>query len=77
MVALGMTPMDAIVASTSAAAALIGIGDRVGAIEPGRLADCILVRGNPLSNIALLRDRDRIVGVMQAGRWVAGPLAEG
>jgi imidazolonepropionase-like amidohydrolase len=75
MVALGMTPMDAIVASTSAAAALIGIGDRVGAIEPGKLADCVLVRGNPLSNIALLRDRDRIVGVMQAGKFVAGPLA--
>ena len=77
MVALGMTPMEAIVASTSAAAALIGVGDRVGAIEPGRVADLVLVRGNPLSKIALLRDRERIVGVMQAGKFVAGPLAEG
>jgi imidazolonepropionase-like amidohydrolase len=75
MVALGMTPMEAIVASTSAAAALIGIGDRVGTITPGMLADLVLVRGNPLSNIALLRDRERIVGVMQAGKFVSGALA--
>lgn len=77
MVALGMTPMEAIVASTSAAAALIGIGDQVGAIEPGKVADLLLVRGNPLPKIALLRDRERIVGVMQAGKFVSGPLAEG
>jgi len=76
MVALGMTPMEALVAATSAAARLLGIADRVGTIEPGKLADLVLVQGNPLSRIALLRDRDRIVGVMQAGKFVAGPLAE-
>jgi len=75
MVALGMTPMEAVVASTSAAAALIGIEDRVGTVEPGKLADLVLVRGNPLKRIALLQDRERIVGVMQAGKFVAGPLA--
>ena len=75
MVALGMTPMEAIVASTSSAAKLIGIDGQVGTIEPGKLADLVLVKGNPLSKIALLQDRTRIVGVMQAGKWVAGPLA--
>ena len=77
MVALGMTPMEAIVASTSVAATLIGIGDQVGAIERGKLADLLLVRGNPLKRITLLRDRERIVGVMRSGTFVAGPLAEG
>ena len=77
MVALGMTPMDALVASTSTAARLIGIDDQVGAIEAGKLADLVLVRGNPLSRIALLQDRERIVGVMQAGKFVAGALSEG
>ncbi len=77
MVALGMTPMDALVASTSTAARLIGIDDQVGAIEAGKLADLVLVRGNPLSRIALLQDRERIVGVMQAGKFVAGTLTEG
>jgi imidazolonepropionase-like amidohydrolase len=76
MVALGMTPMDALVASTSAAARLIGIADQVGTIEAGKLADLVLVRGNPLSRITLLQDRERIVGVMQAGKWMAGPLAQ-
>ncbi len=75
MVALGMTPMEAIIASTSAAAALIGIADRVGTIERGKLADLVLVRGNPLKRIALLQDRERIVGVMRGGTFVAGPLA--
>jgi len=75
MVALGMTPMETVVASTSAAATLIGIEDRVGTVEPGKLADLVLVRGNPLKRIALLQDRERIVGVMQAGKFVAGPLA--
>jgi imidazolonepropionase-like amidohydrolase len=75
MVAFGMSPMQAILASTSAAARLIGIQDRVGTIEKGKLADLLLFEGNPLRRIDLLRDRSRIVGVMQAGRFVAGPLA--
>jgi imidazolonepropionase-like amidohydrolase len=77
MVSLGMTPMEAIMASTSAAARLIGIGDLVGTIRPGRQADLLVVNGNPLRQIDLLRDRDRIAGVMKAGRFVAGPLSTG
>ena len=56
------------------AARLIGVDQQVGTIEPGKLADLVLVRGNPLSRITLLQDRERIVGVMQAGKWVSGPL---
>lgn len=76
MVAFGMSPMEAIVASTSAAARLIGIQDRVGTIEKGKLADLILFEGNPLRRIDLLRDRGRIVGVMQSGKFVSGPLSQ-
>ncbi|MBA5865214.1 MAG: amidohydrolase family protein [Nitrospira sp. CR1.3] len=75
MVALDMSPMNAILSATSAAARLIGIEDRVGTIQKGRQADLLLVDGNPLKKIELLRDRDRIMGVMKAGRFVAGPLA--
>ncbi len=74
MVALGMTAMEAIVASTSAAARLIGIDQTVGRVRKGLQADLLVVNGNPLRRIELLRDRSRIVGVMQAGRFVAGPL---
>lgn len=75
MVAYGMSPMEAILASTSAAARLIGIADEVGTIARGKEADLLLVEGNPLRKIELLRDRSRILGVMQAGRFVSGPLA--
>lgn len=76
MVAFGMTPMEAIVASTSAAARLIGIEDQVGTIAKGKQADLVLFDGNPLRRIELLRDRGRIVGVMQAGQFVVGPLSK-
>jgi imidazolonepropionase-like amidohydrolase len=76
MVALGMSPMQTILASTSAAARLIGIQDQVGTIEKGKLADILLFEGNPLRRIDLLRDHSRIIGVMQAGKFVAGPLSK-
>ena len=74
MVAFGMSPMQAILASTSSAARLIGIQDQVGTIEKGKLADLLLFKGNPLRHIEQLHDRDRMVGVIQAGRFVAGLL---
>ena len=76
MVAFGMSPMQAILASTSAAAQLIGIQDQVGTIEKGKLADLVLFKGNPLRRIEQLRDRSRIIGVMQAGKFVSGPLSK-
>jgi imidazolonepropionase-like amidohydrolase len=76
MVALGMSPMDAIVAATSAAARLIGIQETVGTLGKGLQADLVLVEGNPLRRIDLLQDRSRIMGVMRAGKFVAGPLAQ-
>ncbi|MDH4371281.1 MAG: amidohydrolase family protein [Nitrospira sp.] len=75
MVALGMTPMEAIVASTAAAARLIGIQDSVGRLTRGMEADLVIVKGNPLKRIDVLRDRDKIMGVMKAGTFVSGPLA--
>jgi imidazolonepropionase-like amidohydrolase len=75
MVAFGMTPMEAIVASTATAAQLIGIQDSVGTLTKGMEADLLIFKGNPLRRIELLRDRDKIVGVMKAGKFVSGPLA--
>jgi imidazolonepropionase-like amidohydrolase len=75
MVALGMTPMEAIVASTAAAARLIGMQDRIGTIARGHEADLLLFEGNVLTHIDWLRDKRRIAGVMKAGVFVAGPLS--
>ena len=53
MVALGMKPMDAIVAGTSTAAELLGLSD-LGTIEPGKRADLVVVAGDPLADIHAL-----------------------
>jgi imidazolonepropionase-like amidohydrolase len=75
MVAFGMTPMEAIVASTATAARLIGIQDAAGTLTRGKEADLVVLQGNPLQQIDLLRDRDKILGVMRGGRFVSGPLS--
>ena len=64
MVTYGMSPTEAILTSTSAAARLIGIDDQVGTLARGKEADLLLIDGNPLRKIEVLRDRGRIVGVM-------------
>ncbi len=67
MVRCGMTPMQAIVASTTVPAELLRRSD-LGALEPGRLADVVAVRGDPLANIDLLADPDHIRLVVKDGR---------
>ncbi|MDH3254693.1 MAG: amidohydrolase family protein, partial [Acidobacteriota bacterium] len=54
MVAGGMPPMDAIRSATMTAAELLGIEDRLGSIEPGKLADLVAVLGDPLADISIL-----------------------
>ena len=56
MVRYGMTPMQAIRSATLDAAELLGWKDKVGSLEPGKLADLIGVRGDPLTDIRALED---------------------
>ena len=60
----GMTPMQAIQAATRAGAELLGWQDRIGTVEPGKLADLVAVPGDPLADLSLLR---RPVFVMLGG----------
>ncbi len=53
---LGMTPMEAIVSATRRGAELLGMEDEFGTIEAGKLADVIVVDGNPLEDIWALRE---------------------
>ncbi|MDE2783697.1 MAG: amidohydrolase family protein [Gemmatimonadota bacterium] len=57
---LGMTPMEAIVSATRRGAELLGMEDEFGTIEAGKLADVIVVDGNPLEDIWALRDVDLV-----------------
>jgi imidazolonepropionase-like amidohydrolase len=67
MVRYGMSEIAAIMASTRVAAENLMIADKVGTIEEGKLADIIILDGNPLSDIRLLQDKDRIKLVIKAG----------
>ena len=67
MVQAGMTPMQAVVASTKSAAELLGMRDSLGTVEAGKLADLILVDGDPLEDIAVVADPARVKLVMKDG----------
>jgi imidazolonepropionase-like amidohydrolase len=51
----GLTPMQAIVCGTRNGSIVLGMEDQIGTLEPGKLADLILVDGDPLADLALLR----------------------
>ncbi len=73
MVKYGMTPMQAIVAATRNGADLLGIGSDVGTIETGKLADILVVEGDPLADIAQI-GQTRVV--IKEGEIVRNDLAE-
>jgi imidazolonepropionase-like amidohydrolase len=77
LVDVGMTPMQAIVATTKTAAECIGLGDRVGALEVGKLADLLVVGGDPLQDVRLFRQRDKLLLVMKDGRVYRNALPVG
>jgi imidazolonepropionase-like amidohydrolase len=56
MVEAGATPLQALRFGTSAAAELLGLGDEVGALEPGKRADLLAVAGDPTLDIQSLRE---------------------
>lgn len=72
MVKAGFTPMHAIRAATSIGADLVGLAETTGKIKPGLFADLLVVSGDPLADVGILRDRNRIERVYKEGRLVAG-----
>lgn len=61
MVKWGMTPMQAVRSATLDAATLLGTQDKVGTIEPGKLADIVAVHGNPLADITVIEKVDFVM----------------
>lgn len=65
----GLSPMEAIQAATATNARVLGWAD-AGTLAPGKRADLVIVDGNPLADISVLSDPERIAAVYQAGQAV-------
>jgi imidazolonepropionase-like amidohydrolase len=77
MVEKGMSTMQAIQAATGWAAECVGLEKEIGTIEKGKLADLLVIDGDPLANISLLRDLERLMLVMKGGETYVDLLSAG
>lgn len=73
LVEAGLTPTEAVVAATLENARFFRVDDRLGSVERGKLADLVLVEGDPLKDIGAMR---RVRRVMLNGRWVESGVTE-
>jgi imidazolonepropionase-like amidohydrolase len=76
MIQHGLTAGEAIVSATQTAAEALGLAEHIGTVEPGKLADLLIVDGDVLADPALLSDARRIWLVLQLGVPVAGRALE-
>jgi imidazolonepropionase-like amidohydrolase len=72
---VGLTPLEVLTCATKTGAEIMDRGDELGTLEPGKLADVLVVDGDVLSDIEILEDRSRFLAVMQGGVVKAGLLS--
>ncbi len=70
LVAMGLSPQEAIRVATLDSARLLKLEDRIGSLDEGKMADLVIVDGNPLDDIAVLRAPENIRRVVLNGRIV-------
>ena len=72
---VGLKPLDVLRCATRSGAEILGRDDEFGTVEVGKLADLLIVAGDPVTDISVLEDRQRLIAVMQGGIVKAGQLA--
>jgi imidazolonepropionase-like amidohydrolase len=70
---IGMSPMEAIMAATRYGGQIMGMGEELGQIKPGFLADMLLVDGDPLANVRILQEKNRLLAIMKDGKFYKEP----
>ena len=73
---VGFNTRDTLKCATKTGAEIMGRGHDLGTLEPGKLADVLIVAGDVLKDITLLENRENILAVMQGGIVKAGRLAQ-
>jgi imidazolonepropionase-like amidohydrolase len=71
---LGYTPLEVLRAATMYGGQVMGMGDELGLLAPGYLADVLVVRGNPASDVRILQDAANIEWIVQGGRFHKQPV---
>ncbi len=71
-----LSPMESIVCATKTNASLFGMEGEIGTVEEGKLADLLVVDGNPLENIAVLQKKSNLKLIMKGGRTFKSELEE-
>lgn len=69
----GYTPVEALHAATLLGGQLMGMGEELGQIKPGYLADLLLVDGAPDQDVTVLQDRKRLRAIMKDGAFHKDP----
>ncbi|WP_075790966.1 amidohydrolase family protein [Massilia putida] len=70
----GYTPAETLVAATRLGAQLMGMEHELGQIRPGFLADLLLVDGDPVADIRILQQPDKLLAIMQNGKFHKVPV---
>src|SRR5215472_10387783 len=76
LVKAGLTPLQALRAATGWAAECVGLERDIGTVEQGKLADLIVVADDPLGDVTILQNPERIALVLKSGEVAANRLAE-
>jgi imidazolonepropionase-like amidohydrolase len=71
-----MSPMESLLSATKTNASLFGMQEEIGTIEEGKLADLLVVDGNPLENIATLQNKGNLKLIMKGGRAYKNELGQ-
>ena len=71
---VGFSPLETIKCATQTGAEILGRSDEIGTLEIGKLADVLVVDGDPVTSISVLQDRSRFIAVMQGGLVKAGQV---
>jgi imidazolonepropionase-like amidohydrolase len=69
----GYTPEEVLSAATLLGGELMGMGDELGQVKAGFLADLLLVEGDPVADVTILQDRQRLRAIMKDGRFHKDP----
>ena len=70
---LGFSPMEAIQAATKYGGQIMGMGNELGLVKEGYLADLLLVDGDPVADVRILQERNRILAIMKDGKFHKAP----